>query len=141
MAHYIKYSHDHTKVKGTMGVGKEVKIMPVYTFIKKASYKKMMTEDWNHFRHGSEQEFAMNMALQEMGDIPLIREVNHLHGQLEVKDTLENLARDARHRLSEITRELVIYDQTLKDNMKRLEQVDAHYCLSNHFFQHFPLPI
>jgi len=141
VAHYIKYSHDYTKVEGTMGVGREVKITPVYTFVKKTNYKKMMTEDWNHFRHGSKQEFTMDVALQEMGDIPLIREVNHLHGQLEVKDTLENLARDARHRLSKLTKELVIYDQTLKDNMKRLEQADAHYRLSNHFFQHFPLPI
>ena len=141
VARYIKYSHNYTKVEGTMGVGKEVKIMPVYTFVKKTSYKKMTTEDWNHFQCGSEQEFAMDVALQEMGDIPLIGEVNCLRGQLEVKDTLENLARDACHRLSKLTKELVIYDQTLKDNMKRLEQVDAHYRLSNHFFQHFPLPI
>ncbi len=121
VAHYIKYSHNYTKVEGTMGVGKEVKIMPVYTFVKKTSYKRMMTEDWNHFQCRSEQEFAMNVALQEMGNIPLIGEVNHLHGQLEVKDTLENLTRDAHHQLSELTKELVIYDQTLKDNMKRLE--------------------
>ncbi|KAH9164174.1 hypothetical protein EDB89DRAFT_1912297 [Lactarius sanguifluus] len=100
-----------------------------------------MTEaKWRKMLRGADEEFAINEALMEIGDPRLTGEVNRLRGQSAVKETLEGLLRDAHHRVTDITRQLVDVEREVTGSHIRLEMADAYEEINNRFLRTFNHP-
>ncbi|KAH9170497.1 hypothetical protein EDB89DRAFT_1907746 [Lactarius sanguifluus] len=100
-----------------------------------------MTEaKWKKLLSGANEEFAVNEALTEIGDPRLTGEVNRLCGQSAVKDTLEELLRDAHCWATDITRQLVDVEREVTRSHIRLEMADAYEEINNRFLRTFNCP-
>lgn len=121
LAKYIQYSLDFTYVHETLGRGQEIHSTPVNIGCRARQYTKMTSQMWRDLQRGKKHEFAINETLAQMGDVCLVGKVNHFRGQVEVRDALKELLREARVWVMEITREVVAVEQDLVECKNRLK--------------------
>jgi hypothetical protein len=140
IAPFIKYDPDYTYVFGTEGEGCEIRNVPVQVGRRAQHYERMTRAKWRDLRRGDIWEFAINEALEDLGDIRLKGELNRFRGLADQKETVADLLKDALSRVNEITREAVVIDRALEGCMKRLEMANAHRELEDRFQWSFPLP-
>jgi hypothetical protein len=140
IAPFIKYNPDYTYVFGTEGEGCEIRNIPVQVGRRAQHYKRMTRAKWQDLRRGDIREFAINEALEDLGDIRLKGELNRFRGLADQKEIVANLLKDALSRVNEITREAVVIDQELEKCMRRLEMSNAHRELEDRFQRSFPFP-
>jgi hypothetical protein len=140
IAPFIKYDPDYTYVFGTEGKGCEIRNVPVQVGRRAQHYERMTRAKWRDLRRGDIREFAINEALEDLGDIRLKGELNRFRGLADKKETVADLLKDALSRVNEITREAVVIDRALEGCMKRLEMANAHRELEDRFKRSFPLP-
>jgi hypothetical protein len=140
IAPFIKYNPDYMYVFGTEGEGCEIRNVPVQVGRRAQHYERMTRAKWRDLRRGDTREFAINEALEDLGDIRLKGELNRFRGLADQKEILADLLKDALSRVNEITREAVGIDRALEGCMKRLEMSNAHRELEDHFQRSFPFP-
>jgi hypothetical protein len=140
IAPFIKYNPDYTYVFGTEGEGCEIRNIPVQVGRRAQHYERMTGAKWRDLRKGDIWEFAINEALEDLGDIRLKGELNRFRGLTDQKEILADLLRDAQDRVNEITREAVVIDRALDGCMRRLEMSNAHRELEDRFQRSFPFP-
>jgi hypothetical protein len=140
IAPFIKYNPDYTYVFGTEGEGCEIRNIPVQVGRRAQQYERMTRAKWRDLRRGDIREFAINEALEDLGDIRLKGELNRFRGLADQKEIVANLLKDALSRVNEITREAVVIDRALEGCMKRLEMANAHRELEDRFQRSFPFP-
>jgi hypothetical protein len=140
IAPFIKYNPDYTYVFGTEGEGCEIRNIPVQVGRRAQQYERMTRAKWRDLRRGDIREFAINEALEDLGDIRLKGELNRFRGLADQKEIVANLLKDALSRVNEITREAVVVDRALEGCMKRLEMANAHRELEDRFQRSFPFP-
>jgi hypothetical protein len=93
------------------------------------------------FERGSPQEFRINEAIADMGDVRVVGIVNRLRAKLELDATLEQLMREARHRVDEITREHVINQRELTDIMNNIERANLFALIRDQERRMFQQPV
>jgi hypothetical protein len=140
IAPFIKYNPDYTYVFGTEGEGCEIRNVPVQVGRRAQHYERMTRAKWRDLRRGDIREFAINEALEDLGDIRLKGELNRFRGLADQKEILADLLKDALSRVNEITREAVGIDRALEGCMKCLEMSNAHWELEDRFQRSFPFP-
>jgi hypothetical protein len=140
IAPFIKYNPDYTYVFGTEGEGCEIRNVPVQVGRRAQHYEWMTAAKWRDLRRDDRREFAINEALEDLGDIRLKGELNRFRGLADQKEILADLLKDALTRVNEITREAVVIDRALEGCMKRLEMSNAHCELEDRFQRSFPFP-
>jgi hypothetical protein len=140
IAPFIKYNPDYTYVFGTEGEGCEIRNVPVQVGRRAQHYERMTGAKWRDLRRGDIIEFAINEALEDLGDIRLKGELNRFRGLADQKEILADLLKDALSQVNEITREAVAIDRALEGCMKRLEMSNAHRELEDRFQRSFPFP-
>ncbi|KAH9163685.1 hypothetical protein EDB89DRAFT_2078554 [Lactarius sanguifluus] len=140
LAKWIKYDLDYTYVHGTLGRDSTLRSVPVHVGRRACNYGLMTEAKWKKLLRGADEEFAINEALMEIGDPRLTGEVNQLCGQSAVKDTLEGLLRDAHHRVTEITCQLVDVECEVTGSRIHLEMADAYEEINNQFLRTFNCP-
>jgi hypothetical protein len=140
IAPFIKYNPDYTYVFGTEGEGCEIRNVPVQVGRRAQHYERMTGAKWRDLRKGDIREFAINEALEDLGDIRLKGELNRFRGLADQKEIVADLLKDALSRVNEITREAVVIDRALEGCMRRLEMSNAHRELEDRFQRSFPFP-
>jgi hypothetical protein len=140
IAPFIKYNPDYIYVFGTEGEGCEICNVPVQVGRRAQQYERMTRAKWRDLRRGDIREFAINEALEDLGDIRLKGELNRFRGLADQKEIVADLLKDALSRVNEITREAVVIDRALEGCMKRLEMANAHRELEDRFQRSFPFP-
>jgi hypothetical protein len=140
IAPFIKYNPDYTYVFGTEGEGCEIRNVPVQVGRRAQHYERMTGAKWRDLRRGDIREFAINEALEDLGDIRLKGELNRFRGLADQKEIVADLLKDALSRVNEITREAVVIDRALDGCMRRLETSNAHRELEDRFQRSFPFP-
>jgi hypothetical protein len=140
IAPFIKYNPNYTYVFGTEGEGCEIHNVPVQVGRRAQHYERMTAAKWRDLRRGDIREFAINEALEDLGDIRLKGELNRFRGLADQKEIVADLLKDALSRVNEITREAVVIDQALEGCMRRLEMSNAHRELEDRFQRSFPFP-
>jgi hypothetical protein len=140
IAPFIKYNPDYTYVFGTEGEGCEIRNIPVQVGRRAQHYKRMTRAKWRDLRKGDIREFAINEALEDLGDIRLKGELNRFRGLADQKEIVADLLKDALSRVNEITREAVVIDRALDGCMRHLEMSNAHRELEDRFQRSFPFP-
>jgi hypothetical protein len=140
IAPFIKYNPDYTYVFGTEGEGCEIRNVPVQVGRRAQHYERMTGAKWRDLRRGDTWEFAINEALEDLGDIRLKGELNRFRGLADQKEIVADLLKDALTRVNEITKEAVVIDRALEGCMRRLEMSNAHRELEDRFQRSFPFP-
>jgi hypothetical protein len=140
IAPFIKYNPDYTYVFGTEGEGCEIRNVPVQVGRRAQHYERMTGTKWRDLRKGDIREFAINKALEDLGDIRLKGKLNRFRGLADQKEILADLLKDAQDRVNEVTREAVVIDRALDGCMRRLEMSNAHHELEDRFQRSFPFP-
>jgi hypothetical protein len=140
IAPFIKYNPDYTYVFGTEGEGCEICNVPVQVGRRAQQYERMTGAKWRDLRKGDIREFAINKALEDLGDIRLKGELNRFRGLADQKEILADLLKDAQDRVNEVTREAVVIDRALDGCMRHLEMSNAHRELEDRFQRSFPFP-
>jgi hypothetical protein len=140
IAPFIKYNPDYTYVFGTEGEGCEIRNIPVQVGRRAQHYERMTGAKWWDLRRGDIREFAINEALEDLGNIWLKGELNRFRGLTDQKEILADLLKDAQDRVNEITREAVVIDRALNGCMRRLEMSNTHRELEDRFQRSFPFP-
>jgi hypothetical protein len=140
IAPFIKYNPDYTYVFGTEGEGCKIRNIPVQVGRRAQQYERMTGAKWRDLCKGDIREFAINEALEDLGDIRLKGELNRFRGLADQKEILADLLKDALSRVNELTREAVVIDRALEGCMRRLEMSNAHRELADRFQRSFPFP-
>jgi hypothetical protein len=140
VAWYIQYQTDYTYVTGTDGQGYSCCTIPVYIGRQTNCYAPMTSSKWREFAQGAPQEFIINKAVTEMGDLRIIGEVNRYRGKWELKDTLDKLLHDARQHVNEISKEAMAVENELVDSMARIKRANLHTLIHCQLRLAFPLP-
>jgi hypothetical protein len=107
---FIKYNPDYTYVFGTEGEGCEIRNIPVQVGRRAQHYERMTGAKWRELRKGDIREFAINEALEDLGDIRLKGELNRFRGLTDQKEILADLLKDTQDRVNEVTKEAVVID-------------------------------
>ena len=82
----------------------------------------------------------INEAIADMADPRIVGEVNRLRKKLEAKDALDKMQREARHRVDEISRELLIVEHDLVETMVRVERANLRTLIKDQLTRSFPAP-
>ena len=83
LASFIKYTTDYTHVSGMMGIGHEIRTIPVVVGRRACFYEKVSVEQWRQLQRGNEHEFVVNKVLAQLGDLRLTGEVNRYRNYAE----------------------------------------------------------
>jgi hypothetical protein len=140
IAPFIKYNPDYTYVFGTEGEGCKIRNVPVQVGRRAQHYEWMTGAKWRELCKGDIWEFAINEALEDLGDIWLKGKLNRFRGLADQKEILVDLLKDAQDRVNEVTKEAVVIDQALDGCMRCLEMSNTHCELEDHFQRSFPFP-
>ena len=117
-APFIKYTSDYTQVHGTQGTGCEIHTLPVQIGRVVRYANNMTTEMWGCLRRGSEQQFMVDEALEQLGDPRLRGEVNYYRGKADVLETLNGLYRSTMSEANRLMREVL----TVEGEVRRSQQ-------------------
>ncbi|KAH9159815.1 hypothetical protein EDB89DRAFT_2175623 [Lactarius sanguifluus] len=123
-----------------LGRNNTIRSVPVHVGRRARNYGLMTEAKWKKLLRGADEEFAINEALTEIGDPRLTGEVNRLHRQSVVKDTLEELLRDTHRRATDITCQLVDVEREVTGSRICLEMADAYEEINNRFLRTFNCP-
>ena len=78
----------------------------------------MTMEMWGRLRRGSEQQFMVDKALEQLGDPRLRGEVNYYRGKADVLKTLNGLYRSTMSEANRLMREVL----TVEGEVRRSQQ-------------------
>jgi hypothetical protein len=140
IAPFIKYNPNYTYIFGTEGEGCKICNVPNQVGRRAQHYERMTRAKWRELRKGDIREFAINEALEDLGNIQLKGELNHFRGLVDQKEILANLLKDVQDRVNEITKEAVVIDRVLEGCMRCLEMANTHRELEDCFQRSFPFP-
>jgi hypothetical protein len=141
LAPFVQYSLDFTYVTGSAGKNEERRVVPVFIGRKARFFQKMTTDKWNDLKRGSEQEFAVNEAINMAADPRLKGELNRFRGKDDLCKTLQEMLSDAQRRVGELQERLVKEREDLVNSMRRLEEADAYEELDRYYRLAFPTTI
>ena len=140
MAKYVKYATDYTYVKGTMGIGREVRTVPVTMGRRARFYTRMTEANWRELQGGNEHEFAVNEVLSQLGDRRLTGEVNRYRNYQETLNSLENILRDQQRAVNNTMKEVLEVERVCRESKQRLEMANAHKEIRDRFHSTFGRP-
>ena len=122
MAKYIRYSPEYLFVTGCNGKAYPERTIPVYIGRKSNHHRRMNPTMWKEFRRNSPQEFMINKAVADLGDPRVVAEINRYRGKAELQETLGDILKEARQRVSEVEKEYLIVQCELVNSMNRIER-------------------
>ena len=126
LAPFIKYTSDYTQVHGTQGTGCEIRTLPVQIGRVVRYANNMTTEMWGRLRRGSEQQFMVDEALEQLGDPRLRGEINYYQGKADVLDTLNSLYRSSMSEANRLMREIFTVEGEVKRSQQRIQRANAY---------------
>ena len=138
LAPFIKYTSDYTQVHGTQGTGCEICTLPVQIGRVVRYANNMTTEMWARLRRGSEQQFMVDEALEQLGDPRLRGEVNYYRGKADVLDTLNDLYQSAMSEANCLMREVLTVEGEVRRSQQRLQRANAYDEIWNKCLVVFP---
>ena len=141
VAPFIRYSSDFTTVYRSAGVGHEEESLPVHLLKKVQDPHHLSYKDWVELQNGSQTEFAINMAIEDINDPCLKGEVNCYRKEIRAARALRDIESEAHTRLHKATQEREVMERVLKESMRRLEQAGVYEELLHRNWTTTPLPI
>ena len=126
LAPFIKYDLDYTQVHGTQGMGCEVHTLPVQIGRSVWYSNYMTTTMWSHFWRGSDQQFLINTALEQLGDPRLKGEIKYFRGKADVLNTLNGLLHNAQHKVNNLMKEVVTIEGEVRRCQQRLQRANTY---------------
>ena len=141
MAKYIQYSPDYLFVTGCNGKAYPERTIPVYIGRKSNHHCRMNPTMWKEFRRNSPQEFMINKAVADLGDPRVVAELNRYRGKAELQETLGDILKEARQRVSEVEKEYLIVQRELVDSMNRIERAGLYDTLQIQMRRMFSAPV
>ena len=141
VAKYIWYHPDYLFVTGCNGRAYPERTIPVYIGRKSNHHRRMNPTMWKEFRRNSPQEFMINEAVADLGDPRVVAELNWYRGKAELQETLGDILKEARQRVSEVEKEYLIVQRELVDSMNRIERAGLYDTLQTQMRRMFSAPI
>ena len=141
VAKYIRYSPEYLFVTGCNGKAYPERTIPVYIGRKANHHHRMNPTMWREFRRNSPQEFMINKAVVDLGDPRVVAEINRYWGKAELQETLGDILKEARQRVSEVEKEYLIVQRKLVDSMNRIERAGLYDTLQMHMRRMFSPPV
>ena len=141
VAKYIWYHPDYLFVTGCNGKAYPERTIPVYIGRKSNHHRRMNPTMWREFRRNSPQEFMINEAVADLGDPRVVAELNQYRGKAELQETLGDILKEARQRVSEVDKEYLIVQRDLVDSMNRIERAGLYDTLQMQMRRMFSAPI
>ena len=138
LAPFIKYTSDYTQVHGTQGTGCEIRTLPVQIGRVVRYANNMTTEMWGRLRRGSEQQFMVDEALEQLGDPRLRGEINYFRGKADVLDTLNSLYHSSMNEANRLMREIFVVEGEVKRSQQRIQRANAYKEVWNKCLAVFP---
>ena len=126
VAPFIRYSPDFTTVYGSAGVGHQEESLPVHLLKKVQDPHHLSYDDWKQLQGGSQREFIINGAMNEINNPCLIWEVNHYRKEIRAARALRDLEAETHARQHKISQEREVVEKVLKESMRRIEQAGAY---------------
>ena len=126
VAKYIQYSPDYLFVTGCNGKAYPERTMPIYIGRKSNHHRCMNPTMWKEFRRNSPQEFVINEAVADLADPRVVAKLNRYWGKAKLQDTLGDILKEARQRVSEVEKEYLIVQHELVDSMNRIERAGLY---------------
>ena len=141
VAKYIHYSPEYLFVTGCNGKAYLERTIPVYIGRKSNHHRRMNPTMWKEFRRNSPQEFMINEAVADLGDPRVVAELNQYRGKAELQETLGDILKEARHRVSEVEKEYLIVQRDLVDSMNCIERAGLYDTLQMQMQRIFSQPV
>ena len=141
VARYICYEPNYLSVTGCNGKAYPEKTIPVYIGRKSNSYRRMNPSMWRVFQRGSPHQFVIDEAIADLGDPRVVAEVNRYHGKKDLHETLGDMQREARKRLTDIEKEYLIVQRDMTDSMNRIERAGLYDTLQCQLRRLFEPPV
>ena len=126
VAPFIRYSPDFTTVYGSAGVGHQAESLPVHLLKKVQDPYHLSYKNWKELQGGSQREFVINAAMNEINDPCLIGEVNRYRKEIRAARALRDLEAETSARQHKISQEREVVEKVLKESMRRIEQAGAY---------------
>ena len=140
VAKYIRYHPDYLFVTGCNGKAYPERTIPVYIGRKSNHHRRMNPTMWKEFRRNSPQEFMINEAVADLGDPRVVAELNRYRGKAELQETLGDILKEARQRVTEVEKEYLIVQRDLVDSMNRIERAGLYDTLQIQMRRMFSAP-
>ena len=140
VAKYIRYSADYLFVTGCNGKAYLERTIPVYIGRKSNHHRRMNPTMWKEFRRNSPQEFMINEAVADLADPRVVAELNRYRGKAELQETLGDILKESRQRVSEVEKEYLIVQRELVDSMNRIERAGLYDTLQMQMRRMFHSP-
>ena len=141
VAKYIRYSPDYLHVSGCNGKAYKERTIPVYIGRKSNHYRRMNPTMWKELRRDSPQEFLVNEVVADLGDVRVTGELNRYRGKVDLQDTLGDLLKDARKRVTEVEKEYLTVQSDLVDSMNCIERAGLYDTLQSQMWCMFSTPV
>ena len=132
VAPFIRYSPDFTTVYGSAGIGHQEESLPVHLLKKVQDPHHLSYDDWKQLQGGSQGEFVINMAMNEINNPCLTGEVNRYRKEIKATRALRDLEAETHARQHKISQEREVVEKTLRESMWRIEQARAYEELTHH---------
>ena len=140
VAKYIWYSPNYLFVTGCNGKAYPERTIPVYIRRKSNHHRQMNPTMWKEFRRNSPQEFMINEVVADLVDPRVVAELNRYRGKAELQETLGDILKEARQRVSEVEKEYLIVQRELVDSMNRIERAGLYDTLQMQIRRMFSAP-
>ena len=82
----------------------------------------------------------INEAVADLADPQVVAELNRYRGKAELQDTLGDILKEARQRVSEVEKEYLIVQRELVDSMNRIERAGLYDTLQMQMRRMFSTP-
>ena len=83
----------------------------------------------------------INEAVADLGDPQVVAKINRYWGKAELQETLGDILKEARQRVSEVEKEYLIVQHKLVNSMNRIERVGLYDTLQIQMRRMFQPPI
>ena len=141
VAKYIRYSPEYLFVTGCNGKAYLERTIPVYIGRKSNYHHHMNPTMWKEFRRNSPQEFMINEAVADLGDPQVVAKLNWYWGKAELQETLGDILKEARQRVTEVEKEYLIVQCDLVNSMNRIERAGLYDTLQMQMRHMFSPPV
>ena len=78
----------------------------------------MSYDKWKQLQGGSQREFIINAAMNEINNPCLIGEVNHYRKEIRAAQVLRDLEAETRTRQHKVSQEREVVEKVLKESMR-----------------------
>ena len=83
----------------------------------------------------------INEAVADLRDPRVVAELNRYRGKAELQETLGDILKEARHRVTEVEKEYLIVQRDPVDSMNRIERAGLYDTLQMQMRRIFSAPI